>query len=140
MATKARSASVGASAFIRLGTGAGAFIMGHNISSSNGVLTQARSELDALRQEHAAKVARLDRQKQITSAIQSGYKPIQEAVSFVSWATSGRAALTVLALDPGGPIFISGEKITPRQMAPVFDRLKRLAVFGAVRLEKLAPL
>lgn len=137
MAPKAMVASAGASAVILLGTVLAALIVGNKISSASRTLDQTRVELKALTEEHAAKVARLERQKNLTAAIYQRDKPLREAIEFVSAAVARGACLTNLTIDTKGQIFLSGEAMSPRVVADLMDTINLSPQLEPIRLTNL---
>lgn len=138
MAPKAIMLSAAASGVIMVGTIAAAIVVGSAISRAQRNLTQLRTELNALKAEHAAKVALLERQKNLTSAIHHRSKPLREALDFVAASVSRRAALVNLSMDANGVITLSGEAPTPKAVADVMDTLNLSPSLEPVRMNNLA--
>lgn len=130
-------ASASAACVILLGTIIAAFIVGGAIARSERSLKQKKAELQALTAEHAAQVARLERQKRLVAEIANRNKPIKEAVEFISSAISPRACLTLINITSDGKIHLSGEAAAPRVVADMMDMLNFSPRLEPVRLDKL---
>jgi len=138
MAPRAIMLSAAASSVILIGTIAAAIVVGSAIARSQRNLTQLRTELNALKAEHAAKVAMLERQKNLTEAIHRRSRPLREALDFVAASVARRAALVNLSIDANGVITISGEAPTPKAVADVMDTLNLSPSLEPVRMNNLA--
>jgi type IV pilus assembly protein PilM len=137
VAPKLMFASVGASGLILLGTMLAALLIGNNIARTNQRLAQTKNELLQLTQEHAQKVARLDRQKKLVEAIHNRDKPLREAVEFLSASISRRAWLTTMTIDNTGKIFLSGETSAPRYIADIMDKVNLSPTLEPIRLNNM---
>src|SRR5262249_12851280 len=100
--------------------------------------TQVKNELTLLTQEHIAKVAILERQKNLTDLIHKKDKPMRQAIDFLAASISRNACLTGLALDPNGGIFLSGEASSPRVVADIMDTINLSPALEPVRLTNMS--
>ncbi len=138
MAPKALLASAAASAVILLGTGVASIVVGHSIARAERTLTQTQIELNSVKAQTAAKVAQLERQKNLTTAIHVRHKPIREAIDFIAASIAQHASLQVLAFDQTGTISIAGEAPTPRLVADLMDTINVCPMLEPIRLNNLA--
>ncbi len=139
-APKAFMISAAASAVIFLGTVAAAISVGYANSAADRSHKQIKAELDALTKEHSAKVAALDRQAGIVTAIGIRNRPLRQAVEFISASVASKGCLTTLMIDKNGTIMLSGEALTPRVVADIMDTINRSTALEPVKLISLSRL
>jgi Predicted secreted endonuclease distantly related to archaeal Holliday junction resolvase len=120
-----------------LGTITSAIFLGTAISRADQRLTQSKAELKALTAEHAARVAALERQKNLVIAIRGRDKPVKEVIEFLAASISRRSCLTTLAVENNGTIFMSGEATNPRVVADLMDTINLSPMLAPVRLNTL---
>lgn len=137
MAPKVMLASMLASAAVLAGTITAAIIVGNQIARLDRNLTQDKKALQWLTAEHAAKVAMLERQKNLVDTIHSKDKPIREAIEFVSAATARGACLTTLSIDPNGSIHLSGEAASSQVVADMMDTINMSPALEPIRLNNI---
>lgn len=137
MAPRVMVASLSFTGIILLGTMAAAIVVGRSISRANAQLTHTKAELQMLVSEHMAKVAQIERQKNLVEAIHRRDKPLRETMEFLSAAVSQNACLTSLTIDNNGKIFLSGEADSPRIVADIMDKINMSPILEPIRLDNL---
>lgn len=131
------AASFALAGLVLLGTIVAAVLVGNATTRAEQTLKQKQTELAAVTQEHAELVARLDRQKNLATAMQFRNRPIREAVEFLAAAVSPRACLKSLAVHKDGTIDLSGEALSPRTVADMMDMINLSPAVEPVRLTTL---
>ena len=137
MVPRVMTFSMVASGAILIGAVVGMLVTGNMLSRKNQQLIQVRHEFQVLSDQHASRVASLDRQKKLVETIHFKDKPLRETIEFVSASVSRRACLTSLAIDQGGVISISGEAVSPRIVADIMDTINLSPVLEPIRLSSL---
>ncbi len=137
IAPKALVASMAASAIIFLGTISAALVVGHHTARLNQRLAQEKHALQELTQQHATRVASLDRQKNLVNAIHNRDKPMREAIEFLSASVSRKACLNTLTIDSAGQIFLSGEAANSRVVADIMDTINLAPTLEPIRLNNI---
>jgi hypothetical protein len=133
-------ATAGFCGVIMLGTITTAIFLGTAVSRADQKLTQSKAELRVLTEEHATRVAALDRQKSLVAAIHRRDKPVKEVVEFLAVSISRRACLTTMTLENNGAIFLSGEATSPRVVADIMDTINLSPMLAPIRLNALTRL
>lgn len=111
---------------------------GIKISGANQTLILQQHELQAITQQHAAKVAFLDRQNALVSAIHEKDKPIRETIDFLSACIGNNACLNNLSVNNAGNIDINGVAPTPQVIADIMDTINLSPVLQPIRLNNIA--
>jgi len=130
-------ASAAASGLIFIGTVTAALVIGHKTARLNQKLAQEKHSLQELTQEHATKVAALDRQKNLVTAIHGHDKPMREAIEFLSAAVSRHACLSTLSIDINGQVFLTGEAENSRVVADIMDTINLAPTLEPIRLNSI---
>jgi Tfp pilus assembly PilM family ATPase/Tfp pilus assembly protein PilN len=130
-------ASAAASGLIFVGTIAAALVVGNRTARLNQKLAQETHELKELTQQHAAKVAMLNRQKDLVTLIHGQDKPMREAIEFLSAAVSRHACLTTLTIDSTGKISLGGEAMNSQAVADIMDIINLAPTLEPIRLNNI---
>lgn len=137
IAPKTLVASAAASGLIFAGTIAAALVIGNRTARLNQQLAQERHELQSLTAEHAAKVAALNRQKDLVTQIHSRDKPMRETIEFLSAAMSRHACLNTLTVDAMGKIYLAGEAANSHVVADIMDTINLAPALEPIRLNNI---
>lgn|GEM_PF-2721430 len=111
---------------------------GIKISEANQTLILQKNELQAITAQHAAKVAYLNRQNTLVTAIHEKDKPIRETIDFLSACIGNNASLNNLSVSNAGDIDINGVAPTPQVIADIMDTINLSPVLEPIRLNNIA--
>lgn len=114
-----------------------ALLVNMQISRANQSLQQAKTELESLTKEHADRVAKLDRQNNLVTAIKYRDKPMREAIEFISACVARRATLETIRIEDSGNIFVTGETASMQTIADIMDTMNLSPSLEPVRLNAL---
>jgi Tfp pilus assembly PilM family ATPase len=137
IAPKTLVASAAAAAVIFAGTIAAALVIGNRTAHFNQQLAQENHELKSLTAEHAAKVAALNRQKDLVTQIHGRDKPMRETIEFLSAAVSRNACLSTLTVDAAGKIYLAGEAANSKVVADIMDTINLAPALEPIRLNNI---